>query len=113
MSVGHAARALRLIRRGLHLGFTAERILILLQLWRGGSNSCVRTIALGHAEDLQRRIAGMQAMVRALEPFTAHRHGGDHPGRPLPNEGAEGRAGLLRASATAANRPQNIFRRSP
>ena len=102
MSIGQAAKALRLIRCGLRLGATAERIIILLQIWRGGSNAYVRTIALGHVEDLQRRIAGMQAMVRALECFTAHRHGGECPGRPAFDAGTEGGAAPWRAPTMPA-----------
>lgn len=113
------SQALRLIRRGLRLGFTAERIAILLQLWRGGSNADdVRIIALGHVEDLQRRIAGMRAMVRALEHFTARRRDPERSDRPVLDGMAEDSVASVetdrgRAPWIGAEEPVTSRRRAP
>jgi|GEM_PF-5366302 len=61
------SRMLRLVRRGRDLGFTIERPLILLQLWRARSDSDAETIARRHVDELKRRITAMQATVSALE----------------------------------------------
>lgn len=101
------SHALRFIRRGHDLGFTVERIAILLQLWRGRSNADGRAIALGHARDLKRRIAEMQAMVRVLEHLTSDYRGDGRPDCPVPDDMPEDSAASIeteRARVLARNR---------
>lgn len=61
------SQMLRLICRGRDLGFTIERALILLQLWRARSDTDARMIARHHADALKRRITEIQAIVSVLE----------------------------------------------
>lgn len=61
------SQMLCLVRRGRDLGFTIERALILLQLWRARLDSDAGTIARRHADEVKRRITAMQETVSALE----------------------------------------------
>lgn len=78
------SQLLRLVRRGRDFGFTIERALILLQLWRARSDADAGTIARGQADALKHRITDMQAMVSALEhlaSFVKSDARGDGPNR--------------------------------
>ena len=72
---------LRFIRRARTLGFSVEEITRLLELWRdrGRPSREVKAIAQRHVEDLDARIAEMQAMADTLRHL-AHACAGD--GRP-------------------------------
>lgn len=69
---------LRFIKRARSLGFSLEETERLLALWqdRDRESAAVKAVATSHIEDLERRIAEMQAMVKTLKHL-AHCCGGD------------------------------------
>jgi MerR family copper efflux transcriptional regulator len=76
---------LRFIQRGRSLGFPLETIRTLLALWRNRrrSSAQVKELSLRHVEDLERKIAEMQAMVRTLRHLAHNCHGDDRPDCPI------------------------------
>jgi len=76
---------LRFIRRARDLGFGTAEIAELLTLWRNKQRPSaeVKRIALAHVDDLQRRIAEMQAMQRTLSQLAGCCHGDDRPDCPI------------------------------
>ena len=79
---------LRFIRHARTLGFGMADIKQLLGLWQNKSRSsaAVKRVAGKHVEDLQRKIAELQAMVRTLEHLTRHCHGDHRPDCPILDE---------------------------
>jgi MerR family gold-responsive transcriptional activator of gol and ges genes len=79
---------LRFIRHARTLGFGVADIKQLLGLWQNKSRSsaAVKRVAGKHVEDLQRKIAELQAMVRTLEHLTKHCHGDHRPDCPILEE---------------------------
>jgi Hg(II)-responsive transcriptional regulator len=63
-----AVRVVRFIKRAQELGFTLAEVEGLLRLADGGPESCreVRALATVKIEDMDRRIATLQAMKRSL-----------------------------------------------
>lgn len=70
---------LRFIKRARSLGFSLEETETLLKLWQDKSrtSASVKEIATTHINDLERRIAEMQGMVKTLKHLS-HCCGGDH-----------------------------------
>jgi len=70
---------LRFIKRSRDLGFSMVEIAELLKLWqnRRRSSADVQRIAIKHVEDLNQRMAEMEAMKRTLETLI-HCCQGDH-----------------------------------
>ncbi len=70
-------RVLQFIHRGRALGFSLEQIRGLLALWedKGRASADVRALAQAHIEELNRKIAEMEAMRRTLESLAASCHG--------------------------------------
>jgi MerR family mercuric resistance operon transcriptional regulator len=69
----HTVDSVRFIKRAQELGFTLAEIAMLLDLSRGGPNDCDRahhaaTVKIG---ELNRRIASLRAMRKALERLAA------------------------------------------
>jgi MerR family transcriptional regulator, copper efflux regulator len=85
---------LRFIRQARRLGFAVEDVRRLLALWqdRGRASAEVKAIALGHVEDLNRRIAEMESMRDALAHLASHCHGDDRPDCPILERLAAGEA---------------------
>jgi MerR family transcriptional regulator, copper efflux regulator len=79
---------LRFIRRARDLGFSMAEIGELLKLWqnRRRASADVRKIAQRHADDLQRRIAEMQAMKRTLQHLVHCCRGDERPECPILDE---------------------------
>jgi Cu(I)-responsive transcriptional regulator len=79
---------LRFIRRARSLGFGMADIKTLLSLWqnKSRSSSAVKRIARGHVDELQRKIAELQSMVRTLEHLAEHCHGDHRPECPILDE---------------------------
>ena len=79
---------LRFIKRARALGFSMADIKTLLSLWqdKSRSSSAVKRIAGTHIEELERRIAELQAMVRTLEHLSRHCHGDHRPECPIIEE---------------------------
>ena len=66
-------QVLQFIHRARALGFSLEQIRGLLALWQdnGRASADVRALARGHIEELNRKIAEMEAMRRTLEALAA------------------------------------------
>ena len=76
---------LRFIRQARHLGFSVDDIRKLLGLWQDHSraSSEVKTIALQHVADLERRIAELSEMRDTLTHLAHHCHGDTRPDCPI------------------------------
>ena len=85
---------LQFIRRARDLGFSMDEIAELLALWRNRrrSSASVKRIAQAHIEDLDQRIAAMQAMQRSLQALVACCQGDDRPDCPILDDLATGSA---------------------
>ena len=77
--------ALRFIRRARDLGFSIAEITTLLSLWqdKARASSQVKSIAQAHIDDLNTRIADMQAMQRTLQTLVSCCKGNDRPDCPI------------------------------
>jgi MerR family transcriptional regulator, copper efflux regulator len=76
---------LRFIRRARMFGFSVEEIVRLLELWRDRSRPSreVKAIAQRHVQDLDARIAEMQAMADTLRHLAEACAGDDRPDCPI------------------------------
>ena len=76
---------LRFIKRSRELGFSMEEIATLLGLWqnRRRTSASVRRIAQKHEQDLEQRIAAMQAMQRTLRHLIHCCQGDERPECPI------------------------------
>lgn len=79
---------LRFIKRARALGFSMADIKTLLSLWQDKSrpSSAVKRVARVHIDELERRIAELQAMARTLEHLVRHCHGDHRPECPIIEE---------------------------
>jgi Cu(I)-responsive transcriptional regulator len=79
---------LRFIKRARALGFSMADIKTLLSLWqdKSRSSSAVKRIARTHMDELDRKIAELQAMARTLEHLVHHCHGDHRPACPIIEE---------------------------
>ncbi|NEU12437.1 Cu(I)-responsive transcriptional regulator [Methylobacterium sp. BTF04] len=84
--------ALRFVRRGRDLGFSVEDIKALLALWqdRARASAKVKALALGHVDDLRRRIAALEDMARTLSDLAEHCCGDARPDCPILDDLAAG-----------------------
>ena len=76
---------LRFIRRARDLGFSLKEIKVLLGLWddRRRASRDVKRLAMKHVEELDAKIAEMQAMRRSLVELARHCHGDQRPECPI------------------------------
>lgn len=76
---------LRFVRRARRLGFPLEDISALLALWsdRRRASADVRALALNHLAEIDRRIAEMKTMRKALHHLIERCHGDDRPDCPI------------------------------
>ena len=81
----HDIHALRFVKRARNLGFSVEETGTLLALWRDKSRASadVKSFAMQHVEDLEIKIAELQAMVRTLRHLASHCHGDTRPDCPI------------------------------
>lgn len=79
---------LRFIRRARDLGFSVEQMKALLALWRDRSRASadVKTFALDHVAELERKAAAIQEMIRTLRHLASHCHGDERPECPIIDE---------------------------
>jgi len=70
-------RMLQFIHRSRALGFSLDQIADLLALWRDKhrASADVRRLALAHIEELDRKIAELEAMKRTLATLASSCHG--------------------------------------
>jgi MerR family copper efflux transcriptional regulator len=70
-------RVLQFVHRARALGFSLEQIGKLLNLWQdqGRASADVRALARAHIEELDKKIAEMEAMRRSLAALAASCHG--------------------------------------
>ncbi|XYJ12775.1 Cu(I)-responsive transcriptional regulator [Telluria sp. B2] len=78
-------QVLQFIHRARALGFSLDQIRELLALWqdKGRASADVRALARSHIEDLNRKIAEMEAMRRTLERLAASCHGDSRSDCPI------------------------------
>ncbi|WP_307727614.1 Cu(I)-responsive transcriptional regulator [Massilia sp. ST3] len=74
---GQDVRVLQFVHRGRALGFSLDQIRDLLALWqdKGRASADVRALARSHIDELNRKIAEMEAMRRTLESLADSCHG--------------------------------------
>ena len=74
---GDGVRMLQFIHRGRALGFSLDQIADLLALWRDKhrASADVRRLALEHINELDRKIAELEAMKRTLASLASSCHG--------------------------------------
>jgi len=82
---GKDVHTLRFIRQARNLGFSIKQIEELLGLWRNQRrpSSKVKALAQEHIEELDARIAELEAMKRTLTSLAEHCHGDDRPECPI------------------------------
>ncbi|WP_179405184.1 Cu(I)-responsive transcriptional regulator [Burkholderia guangdongensis] len=76
---------LRFIRQARRLGFLVEDIRKLLALWQDRSRASaeVKSIALEHVAELDKRIAELTVMRNTLAALATHCHGDERPDCPI------------------------------
>ncbi|MFL6675086.1 MAG: Cu(I)-responsive transcriptional regulator [Massilia sp.] len=82
---GQDVQVLQFIHRARALGFSLEQIRSLLALWQDKhrASADVRALARSHIEELNRKIAEMEAMRRTLETLAASCRGDNRPECPI------------------------------
>ncbi len=78
-------QVLQFIHRARVLGFSLDQIRELLALWqdKGRASADVRALARAHIEELNRKIAELEAMRRTLERLAASCHGDSRSDCPI------------------------------
>jgi MerR family copper efflux transcriptional regulator len=78
-------RILRFIHRARDLGFSVKTVGELLGLWRDPDRSSadVKALAVAHVGDIDRKIAELQTMRRAVVDLMDRCHGDDRPDCPI------------------------------
>ncbi|MBI3505734.1 MAG: Cu(I)-responsive transcriptional regulator [Proteobacteria bacterium] len=83
---------LRFIHRARSLGFSVKEVGDLLTLWRDRSRAShqVRALAQSHVQEMERKIAELQAMKRTLQSLIGKCHNDDRPDCPILDDIAGG-----------------------
>ena len=78
-------RVLQFIHRGRALGFSLEQVANLLALWqdKGRASADVRRLAETHIDELERKIAELEAMKRTLQALAHSCHGDQRSDCPI------------------------------
>lgn len=76
---------LRFVKRARGLGFSMKEIKTLMGLWRNKARASreVKTLALAHIEDLEKKIYEMEEMVKNLRQLARNCHGDNRPDCPI------------------------------
>ena len=76
---------LRFIQRARRLGFSVNDVADLLALWRDKERASadVKALAQRHVEEMERRIAELDALRRTLVDLAERCHGDDRPACPI------------------------------
>jgi len=82
---GDSVNRLRFVRRSRNLGFSLEETERLLKLWddKERASAEVKALALAHVEELETKIAEMQAMRDTLSHLAERCQGNDRPTCPI------------------------------
>lgn len=96
---------LRFVRRSRSLGFSLEETERLLKLWddKARASAEVKALALSHVEELEAKIAEMQAMRDTLAHLAERCQGNDRPNCPILAD-LEGRPLRQNTAANAADK---------
>lgn len=88
-------RTLHFIKRARSLGFSVEEVRDLLDLWRdrNRTSAAVKALALRHLQALDRKIAELEAMRRAVADLVKRCHGDNRPDCPIIEELEDGNTG--------------------
>ncbi len=78
-------RLLQFIHRGRALGFSLEQVANLLALWqdKDRASADVRRLAAAHIDELERKIAELEAMKRTLQALAHSCHGDQRSDCPI------------------------------
>jgi Cu(I)-responsive transcriptional regulator len=76
---------LRFVQRARHLGFSIKEVGSLVALWhdRARASAEVRALAVAHLDDIERRLAALQAMRASLRQLIEQCHGDARPDCPI------------------------------
>jgi MerR family copper efflux transcriptional regulator len=76
---------LTFVKRGRTLGFSMAEIKKLVGLWRNKSRSSsdVKSLALAHIKELERKISELEAMTKTLRQLAKCCHGDNRPECPI------------------------------
>lgn len=101
---------LRFIANARDLGFSVDEISALLSLWddRDRASSEVKSIALGHAKDLARKAAALEAMRRTLLQLVDGCSGDARPDCPILAGLAETQQRSARELTAAKPKPRRV-----
>lgn len=79
---------LKFVRRAKDLGFSVEQMRELLRLWadRSRASAEVKSLALAHVTDLERRAQALAEVAGALRTLADACHGDDRPDCPIIHE---------------------------
>lgn len=77
--------ALQFIHRARSLGFSVEQMHELLALWqdRSRASADVKTLAMAHIANLDRKIEALRTMRETLQHLAEHCHGDHRPDCPI------------------------------
>jgi MerR family copper efflux transcriptional regulator len=86
-------RTLHFIKRARSLGFSVEEVRDLLDLWRDRkrTSAAVKALALRHLEALDRKIAELEAMRKAVADLVKRCRGDSRPDCPIIEELEDGK----------------------
>ena len=79
---------LRFIRRARDLGFSIDRVRDLLKLWtdRDRHSADVKSVALAHVAELEKRAVELKSMIKTLRSLARACEGNDRPDCPIIEE---------------------------
>ena len=78
-------QTLRFVQKARSLGFPVKDVGALLTLWqdRGRASADVKAVALAHVEEIDRKIAELEAMRQTVLHLAERCHGDDRPDCPI------------------------------
>ncbi len=79
---------LRFVKRARELGFSMKDVKQLIGLWRNKTRSSaqVKSIALKHITELEKKLQEIQSLLGTLKNLTEHCHGDHRPDCPILDE---------------------------
>lgn len=76
---------LSFVKRARNMGFSMKEIKKLISLWRNKARASadVKTLALKHIDEMEKKIQELQEMVRTLKHLSKNCHGDNRPDCPI------------------------------